>query len=147
MSLLINRHRHCAMKTNEAVLRDVIGFVGGGAAAAVVAAVILRQLLPLPVEPRRGDHTGEALAILVASVFFCGGFIGRRAFSADSWSELLPSVITSYAVLLLLCVTASLDFRETGTMLVFASAGMVTSGVLMALPGRRFPLQSETTDA
>jgi drug/metabolite transporter (DMT)-like permease len=126
------------------LLRDVIGFFGGGIVAAVAAALVFQVFFPLPAEPKPTDHTGEALAILVLVVFFCGGFIGRRAFSADFWSDLLPSTITSYIVMVFLCLTASLDFRETATMLAFASAGIAVSTGLLILLGRRFPAKIES---
>ena len=131
------------MNTNHSsLLRDVVGFVVGGLAAAVAAALIFLAFFPLP-EPKPTDHTREALGVLVLVVFFSGGFIGRRAFSADFWSDLLPSVITSYVVIGFLCLISSLDFREAATMIGFASAGIVTSAVLLLLLGRRIPPKTE----
>ena len=123
--------------------RDAVGFIVGGLAAAVAAALIFLAFFPLPPEPKPTDHTGEALAALVLAVFFCGGFIGRRAFSADFWSDLLPSVIGSYFVMGFLCLTAGLDFRETATMIGFASVGIVTSTAILLVLGRRFPPKTE----
>jgi hypothetical protein len=131
------------VNVNHPLLRDVIGFFGGGIAAAVAAALIFQVFFPLPPNPKPTDHTGEALAVLVLAVFSCGGFIGRRAFSADFWSDLLPSVVTSYVVMLFLCLTASLDFRETATMIGLASVGIVASTALLIFLGRRFSLKVE----
>lgn len=132
------------MNVNRPLLRDVIGFFGGAIAAAVAAALVFQVLFPFPPEPNPTDHTGEALAVLVLAVFFCGGFIGRRAFSADFWSDLLPSVITSYVVMLFLCLTASLDLRETATMIGLASVGIFASTALLIFLGRRFPPKIES---
>lgn len=76
-------------------------------------------------------------------MFFCGGFIGRRAISADFWSDLYPSVIGSFVASVVLCVMASLDLRETTTIMGFASAGMVTSASVLFLLGRHFQERTE----
>ena len=135
------------MNTNQtSLLRDLVGFIAGGLVAAVASALVFLTFFPLP-EPKPTDHTRQALAVLVLVVFFCGGFIGRRAFSADFWSDLLPSVITSYAIIGFLCLISSLDFRESATMIGFASVGIVTSAVVLLLLGRRFPSKTESYDA
>jgi hypothetical protein len=127
----------------SSLLRDVVGFFAGALAAAVAAWLAFLAFIPLP-EPKPTDHTREALAVLVSVVFFCGGFIGRRALSADFWSDLWPSVTTSYVVIGFLCLTSGLDFSEAALMIGFASAGIVTSAVLLLLLGRRFPPKTET---
>lgn len=113
--------------------------------AAVVAGVTLATVFPIPPdEPGRPNYGPVALVAVVIASFFCGGFIGRRAFSADFWSDLLPSVATSYGVMLFLCLTGSLDVRETASMLGFASAGIVVSTTLLIFLGRRFPPKLES---
>jgi multisubunit Na+/H+ antiporter MnhB subunit len=121
----------------------VIGFFGGGVIAAVAAALVFLAFFPLP-EPKPTDHTREALAVVVLVAFFCGGFIGRRAFSADFWSDLLPSVIGSYVVVGFLCLISSLDFSESAPMVGFVSAGIVSSAIVLLLLGRRFPPKTES---
>ncbi len=128
------------------LLRDVVGFLVGSLVAAVSAALTFLAFFTLPEEPKRTDHTGEALEILVIVVFFCGGFIGRRAFSADFWSDLWPSFITSYVVVGFLCLISRLDFSEAAPMIGFASVGIVTSTVVLLLLGRRFPPKEETVE-
>ena len=123
----------------SSLLRDIVGFIVGGVTAAVASALILLAFFPLPPDPKPTDHTGEALAVLVLVTFFCGGFIGRRGFSADFWSDLFPSVIGSYVVIGFLCLISSLDFREATTMIGFASVGIVTSVVVSLLLLRWFP--------
>ena len=107
--------------------------------AAIASALVLLAFFPLPPEPNPRNHTGEALVILCIVMFFCGGFIGRRGFSADAWIDLLPSVGGSFVASVFLCVIASLDLRETATMMGFASVGIVASAVAVLLLGRRFP--------
>jgi multisubunit Na+/H+ antiporter MnhB subunit len=124
------------------LLRDVVGFFGGGLVAAIAAGLVFLAFFPLP-PPKPTDHTREALAVLVLVVFFCGGFIGRRAFSADFWSDLLPSIITSYVVIGFLCLISGLDFSESAPMIGFASVGIVTSAVVLLLLGRRFPPKTQ----
>lgn len=109
-----------------------------------MAALLFITFLPLPPEQLPANHTGGALAVLVLVAFFCGGFIGRRAFSADSWSDLRPSFIASYVVIGFLCLISNLDFAEAASMIGFASAGIVASALALLLLGRRFPAKAET---
>ena len=132
------------MNTNHSsLLRDVVGFVLGGLAAAVAAALTFLAFFPLP-EPKPTDHTREALAVLVLVVFFCSGFIGRRAFTLDFRSDLLPSILTSYLVIGVFCLISNLDLSEAAPMIGFASVGIITSVVFLLLLGRRFPPKTET---
>jgi len=140
----VRHHATRIVNTNQtSLLRDLVGFIIGDLLAAVASALVFLAFFPLP-KPKPTDHTREALAVLVLVVFFCGGFIGRRAFSADFWSDLLPSVIISYAVIGFLCLLSGLDFSESARMVGFASAGIATTGVVLLLLGRRFPPKIET---
>jgi len=123
--------------------RNMVGFLVGGIAAALAAALTFLAFFPLP-EPEPTDHTREALAVLVLVMFFCGGFVGRRAFNADFWSDLLPSVLGSYAVIGFLCLLSSLTWREAAPLIGFATAGIVTSAVILRLLNRRFPPKADT---
>src|SRR5262245_19019546 len=132
--------------THSSLLRDAVGFLIGGTAAAIAAALVFLTFFPLP-ESKPADHTRDALAVLVLVVFFCGGFVGRRAFSADFWSDLLPSLIGSYLVICLLCFISGIPFRAAAAMIGFASAGIVTSMTVLLLLSRRFPpKQSDAYD-
>lgn len=131
------------MNTNRPLLRDVVGFLAGGLLAALLSAAVFLLVFPLP-PPKPTDHTREALAILVLVNFFCGAFIGRRAFSADFVSEVLLSIGGSYAVMVLLCVLASLDLSETARMMGVASAGILPSAAALFLLGQRFPRKTES---
>jgi hypothetical protein len=131
------------METNRpSLLRDAVGFLIGGLVAAVAAGLVFLAVFPLP-PPKPTDHTREALAVLTLVVFFCGGFIGRRGFSAAYWPDLLPSAIGSYVVIGFLCLISSLDFREAALMIGFASVGIVTSSAVLLLLRRRFPPKTE----
>jgi hypothetical protein len=124
------------------MFRDLVGFMAGGLLAALLSGVVFLVRFPLP-PSTPADHTREALALLVLVNCFCGGFIGRRAFSADFLSQLLLSVVGSFGVMALLCVLASLDFAETATMLGLASAGILPSAALLFLVGQRFPPKTD----
>ena len=131
--------------THSSLARDVVGFLLGGIAGALAAALTFLAFFPLP-EPKPTDHTREALAVLVLVVFFCGGFVGRRAFSADFWSDFLPAVLISFAVVGFLCFLSGLSFSEAGPMIGFASVGIITSAVVLRLLSRRFPSKTDTYD-
>jgi len=128
---------------NRPLMRDIVGFLAGGLLAALLSCVVFLIFFPLP-PPKPTDHTREALALLVLVNFFCGGFTGRRAFSADFLSQLLVSVGGSFAVMVLLCVLASLDLVETARMIGLASAGILPSAAVLFLFGQRFPLKPES---
>src|SRR5689334_14661853 len=106
-------------------LRDLIGFlVGATVAAATAGLVFVLSYPPLPKSnPSRHDRAA-ALAVLVIVMFFSGGFIGRRGFSADFLSDLLWPVVGSYIVLVFLCLLASFSLGESATMVGFATAGI-----------------------
>jgi len=123
---------------HSSLLRDVTGFCIGGLSAAVAAALVFLAFAPLP-EPKPTDHTREALAMVVLVMFFCGGFIGRRGLSADFVSDLWPSVVTSFAVVLFLCVLAGLSFDEIAPLVGFAAVGIITSSVTSLLLQRWLP--------
>jgi len=123
---------------NRPLIRDIVGFLAGGLVAALLACVVFLIFFPLS-PPKPTDHTREALAMLVLVNFFCGGFIGRRAFSADFLSQLMLSIGASYAVMVLLCILASLDFMEMVRMISLASAGILPSAAALFLFGHRFP--------
>ena len=112
----------------------------GGLSAAVAAGVTLVTIYPIsPDQPGRPNYGPVVLTVVVIGSFICGGFVGRRAFSALSWSDMLPSVIASYAVMGFLCLISSLDLSETARMVGFVSVGIVTSAVVLLLLGHRFP--------
>jgi hypothetical protein len=133
------------MSSNQSpFVRDVIGFVVGALIAAAAGGLVFVAFYPpLPESnPSRHDRAG-ALAILVIILFFCGGFIGRRAFSAEFLSDLLWPVVGSYVVTGFLCVLASFTLGETAIMFAFATAGILSSAIVCLLLLWRFPLRQE----
>ena len=123
---------------NRPLFRDISGFLAGGFLAALLSGLVFIAFVPL-LPPKPTDHTREALAMLVLVTFFCGGFIGRRALSADFLSQLLLSFGCSYAAMVFLCVLASLDFVEIARMIGLASAGILPSAGVLFLLCQRFP--------
>jgi hypothetical protein len=124
--------------------RDVSGFVVGALVAAIVAGVVFVLVYPpLPESsPSRHDRAA-ALVILVIVMFFCGGFIGRRGFSADFLSDLIWPVVGSYIAVVFLCFLASFSFGETATMVAFATAGILSSALVSLVLLWRFPMKGE----
>jgi hypothetical protein len=134
------------VNTNQSFARDAVGFLAGSILAAVAAGLIFVAFFPLPKENDPRNHTGEAFMMTVLVMFFCGGFIGRRGFSAEALSDFLPSVIGTYVVVLVLPLVAGLSFSEIVPFLGFASAGVVASVVGSLLLLRWFPTESSNVE-
>ena len=133
------------MNNNQpSFLRDLVGFfVGALVAAAAAGLVFVLFYPPLPESnPSRHDRAA-ALAILVIVMFFSGGFVGRRGFSADFLSDLLWPVVGSYIVLVFLCFFASFSLGESATMVGFATAGILSSAAVSVILLRCFPVKGE----
>jgi hypothetical protein len=133
--------------SQSSIARDTAGFLAGAILAAVAAGLIFVAFFPLPKESDPRNHTGEAFMMTVLVMFFCGGFIGRRGFSAEALSDLLPSVIGTYVVVVLLPLFAGLSFRELLPFLGFASTGVAASVAGSLLLLRWFPTKSPNVDA
>ncbi len=82
----------------------------------------------------------------VGVMFFCGGFIGRRGFSAEALSDLVPSVVGTYVIAVLFPLIAGLSFGELAPLVGFASAGVVASAFGSLLLMRWFPPQTPHHD-
>ena len=133
------------MNSNQSsFLRDLIGFLVGAVVAAATAGLVFVLFYPpLPESnPSRHDRAG-ALAILVIVMFFSGGFIGRRGFSADFLSDLRWPVVGSYIVVVFLCFLASFSLGEIATMVAFATTGILSSAVVSVILLSRFPVKEE----
>lgn len=130
---------------HTSLLRDFFGFGFGGGVAAIIAGVSLVTVYPIPPDlPGRPNYGPEALTMAAIIAFFCGGFIGRRAFSADFWSNVLPSVITSLAVMGFLWLISGADFGEAVPMIGFISIGIIVSTAVLFFLARRFPPKADT---
>lgn len=130
----------------SSLLRDALGFVVGAMTAAASAGLAFVMFYPpLPdSNPSRHDRAA-ALAILTIVMFLCGGFIGRRGFSAQFLSDLRWPVLGSYAVVTFLCILASFALEETAAMLAFATVGIVSSAMLSLVLLWRFPLKGKSS--
>jgi hypothetical protein len=120
------------------LLRDVIGFIVGGLVGAVTVGLVYVAFLGKPTGAHNGED-GAPLATLILFMFFAGGFIGRRGFNADFFSDLFPSAIGAYVVAAFLCVIAGLSFIESATMIGFVTVGVIGSAAATLLLMRRFP--------
>ena len=124
--------------------RDLGGFLVGAVVAATVAGLVFVAFYPPLPESNPSQHDrSAALALLIIVMFFCGGFVGRRGFSADFLSDLSWPVLGSYAVVVFLCVLASFSLGETATMVGFATAGILASAAVSLVLLRRFPMKNE----
>jgi hypothetical protein len=133
------------MNNNQpSFLRDLIGFIVGALVAAATAGLVFVLFYPpLPESnPNRHDRAA-ALAILIIVMFFSGGFIGRRGFSADFLSDLRWPVVGSYIVVVFLYFLASFSLGEIATMVGFATAGVLSSAIASLILLWRFPVKGE----
>ena len=128
------------MNTRQPTLaRDAAGFFLGGILGALAAGLVFVAFFPLPKEQTPQSHVREAFAMTVLVMFFCGGFIGRRGFSAEAGTDLLPSVLGTYTTVILFSLIADLDFSELLPLIGFASVGVVASAAGSLLLLRSFP--------
>jgi hypothetical protein len=133
------------VNTNQpSFARDLTGFLVGALVASAAAGLVFVLFYPpLPESnPSRHDRAA-AFGILIIVMFFSGGIIGRRGFSADFLSDLLWPVAGSYIVVVFLSFLASFSLREIATMVAFATAGILSSTVASWLLHWRFPVKEE----
>lgn len=121
---------HSTSNRRPSIFRGFVGFFIGGLPAAIAAAIIFLAFFPMSQNSEPGDRAGGALIALVLVTFLCGGVIGRKGFSADTWSDLLPPFAGCYVLIGLLCFLSTLDSHEKMLLVAFASAGMLTSAVV-----------------
>ena len=123
-------------------IRDALGFAAGGVVAATSAGLVFVAFIPLGDIYDGRNHVPEAFMLTVLVMFFCGGFIGRRGFSAEAPSDFLPSIIGTYIAVIGLPLLAGLSFREALPFVGFASAGVATAMVASLVFLKKFPLES-----
>ena len=106
----------------------------------MTAGIAFYLLVPMPPEtsPSRGD-TGAAGALLVLMMFFAGGFIGGRGFTADFISDVFRPVLCSYAIIGFLFLLPGWPFTVIAIMIGFVSVGIISSAVCSLLLLRWFP--------
>jgi hypothetical protein len=124
------------------LIRDAVGFIAGGILAAASAGLVFVAFIPLGNIYDGRNHAPDAFMLTVLVMFFCGGFVGRRGFSADSRSDFLPSIIGTYVAVVSLALLAGLSLIEILPFVGFASAGIVCAVVASLLFLKWFPLES-----
>jgi hypothetical protein len=112
---------------------DAIGFLVGGISAAGVTVLCFRAVFPLPTESKPGVHVLETLVILACVAFLAGGFIGRAAYNALHWPEMLRPILGSFAAIGILWWL--LPVREVAPLI----GGMATCAATMLLLRRCCP--------
>jgi hypothetical protein len=127
--------------------RGTVGFLAGGILAAAAAGLIFVAFFPLPKDHNPRNHTGEAFAMLIFVMFSCGGFIGRRGFSAEALSDLLPSTIGTFVVVVLLSLLAGLSFGELAPLVGFTLVGVAASALGSLALRMWFPPKNPSPDA
>jgi hypothetical protein len=123
-------------------MRDALGFIAGGVLAAASAGLIFVVFIPLGDIYDGRNHVPEAFMLTVLVMFFCGGFIGRRGFSAEARSDFLPSIIGTYVAVLGLPLLAGLSLGEALPFVGFASVGVVSAVAASVIFLKWFPLES-----
>jgi hypothetical protein len=124
------------------LIRDALGFIAGGILAAASAGLIFVGFIPLGDIHDGRNHVPSAFVFTVLVMFFCGGFIGRRGFSAEAWSDFLPSVIGTYVAVFGLPLLSGLSLVEALPFVGFASVGVVSAVIASLIFLKWFPLES-----
>ena len=122
--------------------RDALGFIAGGILSAASAGLIFVVFIPLGDIYDGRNHVPEAFMLTVLIMFFCGGFIGIRGFSAKARSDFLPSIVGTYIAVLGLPLLAGLSLVEALPFVGFASVGVASAVVASAMFLKRFPMES-----
>ena len=123
-------------------IRDALGFVAGGILAAVSSGLVFLAFVPLGDIYDGRNHVPEAFMLTVLVMFFCGGFIGRRGFSAEARSDFVPSIIGTYVAVVGLPLLAGLSLIEALPFVGFASVGVASAVIASLIFSKRFPLES-----
>lgn len=123
-------------------IRDALGFFTGGVSAAASAGLVFVAFIPLGNIYDGRNHVPEAFMLTALVMFFCGGFIGRRGFSAEGRSDFLPSVMGTYVAVVGLPLFAGLSMREALPFVGFASVGVAIAVVTSLIFLKWFPLES-----
>ena len=118
--------------------RFSISFLAGAAVAVLASGAAFAAVISFPAHDSPTNHTHETFGLLAVAMALCGGFIGPGAFNAESFKQVLPRVGIVCGVIVLLCLLASLDWRESGMVLAFAAVGMLSSSITLFLFGRKF---------
>ena len=109
--------------------------------AAVAAGLVFVAFVPLGDIRDGRNHVPEAFMLTVLVMFVCGGFIGRRGFSAEARSDFYPSIIGTYVAVLGLPLLAGLSVIEALPFVGFATAGVVAVAVASLAFLRWFPIE------
>lgn len=107
--------------------RELSEFALGAIGGSVTAGLLFLCFHPLPAEPDPRDHTREALLVIGLVSCFCGGFVGRRAFSPESWMAMMLPVGKSLLFGLLLCWMIGMPPAAAMEALSYLGAGLLAS--------------------
>jgi hypothetical protein len=122
--------------------RDALGFFVGGILAAASAGLTFVAFIPLGNIYDGRNHAPEAFMLTVLAMFFSGGFVGRRGFSAGGRSDFFPSIVATYVAVLALPLLAGLSFGEAMPFVGFASVGVVAAVTASVMFLKWFPMES-----
>lgn len=124
------------------LIRDALGFIAGGILAAVSAGLVFVVFIPLGDISDGRNHVPSAFMFTVLVMFFCGGFIGCRGFSAEARSDFLPPIIGTYVAVVGLPLLGGLSLAEALPFVGFASVGVVSVVIASLVFLKWFPLES-----
>jgi hypothetical protein len=127
-------------RCTEQPLRAAVSIVTGGRPLLSQSQARCQWLSVILVDGR--NHAPEAFILTTLLMFFCGGFIGRKGFSANSWSDIAPAIAGTCVAVVGLPLLAGLSLKESLPFVGFASVGVVTTVAAGLLFLRWFPLGS-----
>ena len=123
-------------------MRDALGFIAGGILGAASTGLIFVAFIPLGDIYDGRNHAPTAFMLTVLVMVFCGGFIGRRGFSAEARSNFLPSIIGTYVAVVGFPLLSGLSLVEALPFVGFASVGVVSVVIASLVFLKWFPLES-----
>ena len=122
-------------------IRDALGFIAGGILAAASSGLVFVTFNPLGDIYDGRNHVPEAFMLIAMAMFFCGGVIGRRGFSAEARSNFVPSIIGIYVAVVGLPLLAGLSLAEALPFVGFASVGVASAVAASLVFSKWFPLE------
>jgi len=108
-------------------IRDLIGIVVGGGSASGAASGVFLSFHSLSADHDPHGYNLAVLSGLVLATLISGGFIGRRGFNLECWTDVIPSFLGSLAIIGFVVLLIRLDFAVWAQLLGFVFVGNLSA--------------------